>query len=284
MEILLNELSLNGQFTSEEDFLDNLNNVLVTIKLLEVLNFNLLKNYTFFNSNVTATKTLSQIMRSRNDRVRKIKSYLLKLSNNPPFWNDTQKHSCIYDTYTYSSNNICDTSLAESSKRDKIILSFNHNNFLISKIIIKQNSTNINIYNIVDKNIFLDELLKTSNISPINYCLNKYKNTKLNFTLLNEDYGFDILNSIQIKEYLHTFDDFVNMSWQDILESDSLKYKKYDKPKKRSTLGWFRYDEYHDIDIYKFRTSQLYRCFGYRENDIFYVLRFEIDHKISDNG
>ena len=161
MDILLNELSLNGQFTSEEDFLDNLDSVLAIIKLLEVLNFDLLKNYTFFNSKITATSTLIQIMNSRDDRIRKIKSYLLKLSNNPPFWNDTQKHNCIRDIYIYNLNNICETSLAESSKRDQIILSFNHNNFLKSNLIIKQNSTNIDICNIVEKNIFLDYLLRT---------------------------------------------------------------------------------------------------------------------------
>lgn len=36
--------------------------------------------------------------------------------------------------------------------------------------------------------------------------------------------------------------------------------------------------------IYKFRCKNPKRCFGYRKNDVFHVLRMERDHKISDNG
>lgn len=57
-----------------------------------------------------------------------LKSFLLKLAQNPPFWNIDKKHNCS-DSYQYSGKNICDTSLAESCERDKIILSFKHNEF-----------------------------------------------------------------------------------------------------------------------------------------------------------
>ena len=73
------------------------------------------------------------------------------------------------------------------------------------------------------------------------------------------------------------------MSWDNIMSSDGLEYKKYNKPNKRKK-GWFREGTYKNTDIYKFRVTQEYRCFGYRTGDEFFVLRFEIDHSISDNG
>ncbi|MEA1956038.1 MAG: hypothetical protein U9N02_06050, partial [Campylobacterota bacterium] len=67
-------------------------------------------------------------------------------------------------------------------------------------------------------------------------------------------------------------------------KSDGLEYKQYNKPKKLKTKGWFRNGLYKNIDIYKFRVTQEYRCFGFRKDNRFYVLRFEINHEISNNG
>lgn len=36
--------------------------------------------------------------------------------------------------------------------------------------------------------------------------------------------------------------------------------------------------------IKKFRITQRNRCFGYVENGVFYVLRFDLDHELSDVG
>ncbi|RLA70977.1 MAG: hypothetical protein DRG24_06135 [Epsilonproteobacteria bacterium] len=71
------------------------------------------------------------------------------------------------------------------------------------------------------------------------------------------------------------------MSWDDIKNSDGLEYKQY-KPNKKD--DWFRKTIYSSKDIYKFRITQKYRCFGYRDMDKFFILRFEIDHKKSDKG
>lgn len=285
MDILINELSLDGQFENEEDFLDNLEDLLHHIKLIDSLNFILLKEYSFFNCQITGHQNFMDIAKSKDNRVRRLKSFLLKLSNQPPFWNETQVHCCQNDTYSYNAINICNTSLAESSQRDSLILSFNHNDFLCNELEIKKNVIIINICNFIDKNYFLDYLLSISEIELLTYCQFKYKKTNLNFSKIEEGYGFDSLDGVeQVEEYLSTFNMFHKMSWEEILVSDSLEYKKYNKPRKKKIMGWFREDEYANTDIYKFRTSQKYRCFGYREEDEFFVLRFEIDHRISDNG
>ena len=283
MEVLINELSLNGQFLSKHKFLDNLQNILHIIKLIEKLEFNLLKHHSLYSSQITMSETFIQITQSRDDRIRKLKSSLLKLSDQPPFWNETQRHNC-HDSYTYNTNNICNTSLAESCERDKMILSFIHSDFSQVDLLVQKNNTNIDIYNIIDKDQFLEYLLSNSQIEPLTYCQLKFENSNLNFSKIENRYEFDsLVTQEQIEAFILAFDGFSKMSWEDIIKSDSLEYKQYSKPKKKKK-GWFRDGLYKNTDIYKFRVTQTYRCFGYREKDKFFVLRFEIDHKISDKG
>lgn len=48
---------------------------------------------------------------------------------------------------------------------------------------------------------------------------------------------------------------------------------------------YFRYaTTIEDTQLVEFRCKNPKRCFGYRKNDVFHVLRMERDHKISDNG
>lgn len=277
MDILLNELSLDGQFTDTNAFLDNLKNLLYTIKLMEQLKFNLLKDHSFFNSQVTNSEKFIEIAQSRDSRVRKLKSFLLKLSNNPPFWNTEQKHNCSDNSYIFNSNNVCETSLAESCERDKFILSFKHNEYLKDNLLVKKNTNEINLYNILDKNLFLDYIFDLGTLLPAEYCKFKFKDTNLNFTLLDINNGFNLLNTAQVEEYISSFKKFSSMNWIDINSDGGFQYKPYKGDYYKNTI-------YSIKKIKKFRTSQLYRCFGYREEDIFYILRFEINHKISDDG
>ena len=126
------------------------------------------------------------------------------------------------------------------------------------------------------KEIYLDE------IEPLKYCLIKFKNSNLNFSNLDNRYGFNLLETSQQKEaFLSAFNGFSKMSWNDIIKSSAnkkgLNYKAYDG-------SCFKNTQYSHLNIFKFRVTQKYRCFGYREKDEFFVLRFEIDHKISDKG
>lgn len=283
MDVLINELSLDGQFDNENEFFDNFDQVLEVIKLLEVLHFSILKEYMLFNTHITNDYQLSDFLKLRNDKARKMKRILSKLAMNPPYGNDTQKHNCNEDNYLYEGKNICNTSLAESCERDKIILSFKHNNFFNTTFNMIKNNTNISIYNIINKIDFLLYLIENNQISPIEYCVSKFDISKLNFDNIEQGYGFDSLETTQqIKEFIEAFELFYRTPWNNISTSDGLKYKPY-KPSSKKR-DWFRYSDFSGYDIYKFRVTQTYRCFGYREKDTFFVLRFELDHKISDNG
>ena len=82
-------------------------------------------------------------------------------------------------------------------------------------------------------------------------------------------------------EFVSSFRNFDQKHWQDIIVDDGLDYKEFHKNKR--TKKYF--DEYYwGKGIFKFRVSQRIRVFGYRELDTFFVLRFDIDHKLSDLG
>lgn len=277
MEILINELSLTGQFKNEDEFLDNFDSILKIINFIDILNFSLSKEFKFFDMPVTSKYKLNDFLKLRIDKARRMKRFLAKLAQNPPFWNETQKHSCSRDNYTYNGNDICNTSLAESCERDKVVLSFSHVSFRDTSINIKKNNTDTSIYNLIEKDDFLEYLLSTTQIEPLDYCKLKFKNSNLNFSYLDDKYGFNILNRTQIKEFLDCFVKFSLLEWSSINRDGGFQHKPYQG-------DWFKKTKYAKKDIYKFRVTQKYRCFGYREKNEFFILRFEVEHKISDNG
>lgn len=281
MEILINELSLNGQFDTEDKFLDNLQDILRIFKLIEISDFTLLKNSMLFDVEITSNYKMVELLTLKTDKIRKLKSFIVKLSHNPPFWDSDKKHH-FSDTYHYKSKNVCNTSLAESCERDKMILSFEHSDFSEDICTIQKNSESLNIFNVVNSNKFLEYLFLNKLINCLQYCQNKFKNSKLNFEEINDGFGFDSLKTFQQeKEFLDTFELFDKMDWSNIFESDGLEYKQY---KSSRSKNWFKGTKFENINIYKFRVTQKYRCFGYRKDDKFNILRFEIDHEISDNG
>ena len=83
-------------------------------------------------------------------------------------------------------------------------------------------------------------------------------------------------------EVVEGTDDRIRILWKGYAMSAQYYYKSYEPASKSD--NWFRGAKYDGLDIYKFRCKNPKRCFGYRKNDVFHVLRMERDHKISDNG
>lgn len=73
-------------------------------------------------------------------------------------------------------------------------------------------------------------------------------------------------------------------TWKDILTDRFFDYKDYQPVSDRHNV--FAGGKIADKNIDKFRCGQhsQVRCFGYREEELFYVLRIERDHSISDHG
>lgn len=277
MDVILNELSLAGQFEDEDYFLKNLSEIIMITHLINQLEgINLFKSYNIWDAKVTDSTTLASLLRKKgSDLLNKLRLDLSKLSEQPPYWEEDQIHDCSQNTYKYNATNICNTGLAESSERDKVIISFNHSSYRDAALDIMKNSTNIDINNLINLKSFSSYLYDHQIISEYEFCKYFFYATKLNFSKL-DDYkrGFNTLGNDEKKQFIKQFKVFSEMSWTDILNSDGLEYKKYN-----NTLSGFT-----DIDIYKFRVNQTYRCFGYRKGEIFYIIHFETDHKLSDKG
>ena len=155
MEILINELSLHGQFATIDEFV----NIAVKPLLSLLQQYDperdvILKKYDLWSANVTATATLQQVFKGSysrtNDEIRRSKAQLANLIDNP-FWEDTRKHNAP-DTYQYNTSNVFDTSLAESCERDRIVMSFVSSQFNFTTLIVKKNSTDISIDNLINHN------------------------------------------------------------------------------------------------------------------------------------
>ena len=121
------------------------------------------------------------------------------------------------------------------------------------------------------------------NIDRCDYLKIRYEGTRIDCSLLEKKSGPDQLKESEYKQLLGTLDKFVqHESWDTIDRDDGLEYKKYTP--KNDEKNWFRGLKYSGQTIMKFRFSSKMRCFGYRKENKFMVLRLERDHSISENG
>ena len=154
MDILLNELSLTGQFASREQFVyDALPSMMALLNEIDTSKNKLYKKQDFYKSMVTVTDSIHSILIGNISRqfneIRKFKRQLYQLFDNP-YWEDDRKHlsSC---TYIYNGMNVCNHSMAEACERDKIVISFVHPNFSSIKLLVLKNTkTNIELDNLFD--------------------------------------------------------------------------------------------------------------------------------------
>jgi hypothetical protein len=153
MEILINELSLHGQFATVDDFVNAaVKPLLLLLQQIDPARDFLLKKYDLWSANVTTTATLREVFKGSysrtNDEIRKSKTQLTVLLDNP-YWEDDRKHNTP-DNYQYNAANIFNTSLAESCERDKVVMSFVSSQFNSAILIVNKNSTSISIDNLFD--------------------------------------------------------------------------------------------------------------------------------------
>ena len=142
MDVVLNELSLDAQYATEMMFLTDLEEIVKITTLFEKLQeIVLLKNQNVWNSKITTTKTLQELLYIKgNPLLTKLRVNLLKLTSNPPYWEEDRRHHCEDNSYLYGGKDVCDSGLAESVERDRNILSFTHNDFQDTRLIIQKNA------------------------------------------------------------------------------------------------------------------------------------------------
>ncbi len=280
----MNELSLEGQFVNLEDFLDSLKVMIVVQKVMDAAQIRLLKHYNLTNEKVTESHTLHQVLTDNSvkttNEIRRFKMYLKRLLSDPAFWHESQIHKET-DNYIFKhTEKKYDYSLAEACERDRKVLSFDNERYREDILEVQKNGMKMTLLNFHNPYTLSETLYEENLINENDYCKFRFYNTNLSFDKLDDKYAFEILTNEEKRTFISTFKMFSEMSWEDILKHDGLDYKPYTPPGE----SWFEHTPFAYKKIYKFRTSQRCRCFGYREEDVFFVLRFERDHKISDKG
>jgi hypothetical protein len=279
MEVLINELSLHGQYTDEEQFIDS--GVIPFISVFRELNKDrdvIYRKYDLYTYKITSAQSLHEFLISQkakiSDATRRLKSLLSGFILDEPYWEDRQKHSPD-SSYLFMDTEVCGCSLAEACERDKIIMSFYSENFNSTKIrVCKNGDEGIILDNLFDKGHCYELNRERGNISMEEYCINRFKGSKLDFSQIDKTNGFSLLKKEDESLFIDGFRKFTELSWQQTGVDDALDYKPY--PDNGNV--------FKDVPckIHKFRISRKYRCFGYVDNGIFYVLRFDLEHKLSD--
>lgn len=278
MGFIINELSVDGQFQNENDFQENLNDCIKCVKYLKSLNIKTFVSSKFYSAKITPSLTINNILVRSNLDIYTLLKRLLEKSD-ISFWDcdtkqsNTDMYECEYTTQ------LNDYSLAEACERRKEVYSFNHVKFKNNELIVQKNKSDITIQNFILAEKLLDYLYQNNffDHNELLYCKYKFKHN-LDFSKINKNSQFNILTDDEKREFINTFKKFNNMSWEDIYRDRGLNYKKYHDNNNH-------FNQYNtNTEISKFRTSQLCRCFGYRENEKFVVLEFDNTHKLSDCG
>ncbi|MPS72947.1 MAG: hypothetical protein E2590_07295 [Chryseobacterium sp.] len=289
MEILLNELSIHNQFTSFEDF--------KTSALIEIIKFlrlhkegciTLFKKSDIYSREVYNGNTLHSLMISsdmgRTDEMRKFKSQLFNIFDDP-YWDS--KSLCVENSkYLYEELLVNNSALAECYERNSSLISLIPSDYSKSLLEVLKDNIPQDLLNFVNVEALVLNLYTNSHISFEVYCKNFYTLTKLNFSKINSNDSFNLITDSRDEvQFKNSFDMFSEASWSDIIKQGGkgdgkvgLAYEKY------HDQNYFisKYSLASDEVVYKFRVTQKYRAFGYRKKDVFYLLEFDLTHRLSD--
>jgi hypothetical protein len=281
MQILLNELSLTGQF-STTSFMET--GLLPFIRVLtETQAFPialLLKKSALWNQKVTSDSTLHELLISpqyrRSDEFRRFKS-AIDLLTREPFWDtDTRQDSTAsYLAAPSCTLTISGSSIAEACERDQILVSFLESPTSANPLEVTKNGTPIQLLNLTQVGELTQHLWNEERISFAAYVKSKFSGGKLQFLKVDPQWGFETVQNDKQDLFITAFEKFNELTWEQILKDNGLNYKQYNNSFSR---------DYKGKTTYKFRVSGAMRCHGYREKDNFIVIGFETDHSLSDKG
>lgn len=286
MELILNELSLHDQYSSSENFRETgLKEILKFFQLQKDNCISILKKSDIYSRKVYSGKTLLAVMTTeelrKSDEIRKLKSDLSKVVSDP-FW-DINKVCDSNSKYIHNRIVVNDTALAECYERKTFLVSFIPSTYNANILDIEKNKISQKISNFTNSSVLVRILYKQGLINFEMFCKNYYNKTKLDFSLANQASSFgQILDKNDEIQFVNSFDMFSNTEWSDILKQSGkgknkagFDYKKYHNQE-------YFVGHYKDSTIYKFRVTQKFRVFGFRKGDVFYVLEFDLTHRLSD--
>ena len=219
MEILINELSLSGQFDSIDHFIKS--GLRPFIKVLNDIDFqsNLLyKKYDFYSAKITLQHSIHDILTGvisrQYDEIRKLKLQFVKLFDQP-YWEDKTRHSAN-SVYLFNGKNIYGFSLAEACERDKTVISFNHDDFISVQLFISKDDKNIKLDNLFEFGHYTQTAYQRNLITFEEYCRKMFLKSKLNFSKIDAKQGFSLVKKDEEKLFYKGLKKFSELSWTQI--------------------------------------------------------------------
>lgn len=214
MDIVINDYSLNGQFDTIDDFVEDLNiNLLPTFEQFNNLSFSVFKSHNTYELKVTSKKTLYDVFMINGDpSITKLKSILSNIMCDEPYWTSDPKTDCTAQYICEYTDNFINC-FTEAYERDGILFSFTHELFLNKCCKIYKNNEMVDIKNCFNKHILLEHLLKTKEIDLIYFWSNIELKIEIEFARRNtKTYLEEVLdNSLSEEDIFTVKEDLITM-------------------------------------------------------------------------
>lgn len=296
MELLLNEKSLDGQFTDLAAFYESLPVMSRNLRILRESGVSLCKHSSLYKRKITGDTTIldlqnrgGRIAPGYRDQVRRWKRELSALVKIPPFW-DTQD---LVTDQTESVRNTevldgCGTkdSLEEAARRGTDVLSFLHPDYQDVLLYIDCDGKSIPVRSAVSTKYLLDLLMEKGVVDPFFYLKMRHGGGRIRMDYLDEvTASVSHLQKTEVQEVASALDRFDDArSWEEIFHDRFFNHKRYQPSSKKEDCFYGTRFAKKQIDKFRCGQHSRLRCFGYREEDCFYVLMVERDHSVSDHG
>lgn len=278
-ELLLNEKSLDGQFESMEAFYETLPVMSRNLKILQHSDMILQKHSSLYKRKITPDFTLfdlqnksGKVAPDQRDKVIFWKRQLSSLMRQPPFW-DVE-------------NDKSGDSLQEAARRNTDVLSFLHESYKDTIIHVSCGDEDCEVRSSVSTGHLVEGMFQRGYLDVVEYIRQKYQDGRVRTRYLDtETNSIRLLEKLEMRELIEGLDRFDEAhTWKDITRDRFFDYKSYQPSAEKYNV--FANSSFSDKSIDKFRCGQhsQVRCFGYREGDLFFVLRIERDHSYSDHG
>ena len=173
------------------------------------------------------------------------------------------------------------SSVAEATARAACLLSFIRSLYEKHPVVVTKDGVAIPVGNIWNEKQLYSILFERGELPLKKYITTRFSGGKFDFSLIDDTHGFSLIDNENQNEFIDSFRKFEELDWNAIATDKGLDYKTYNKNKK--SKRYFS-DDLWKKGIKKFKITQRNRCFGYVNNGIFYVLRFDLNHELSDVG
>lgn len=151
MELILNELSFDGQFQSQDDFVEYVLDILMPVLNIVIDNkVPLLKKSDLYNCKITDGTTMQDLLMRTNDpSVSLLKNCIVNLGYCEPYW-DIAARTDPEAYYQYPASADEPNCFTEAIERDDKLLSLQYSLYNEDEFLCKRNEEEVKIYNITE--------------------------------------------------------------------------------------------------------------------------------------